>query len=217
MEKNGVTRFPRPVEGRIPNFKGAKTAAEKLSNLPVFQKADIIKVNPDSPQHPVRAAVIREDKILYMPTPRLRNGFLRINSENVPPAEINKATTIRHSKKYGKEVEPEEMEEVDLIVAGSVAVTEDGKRVGKGGGYSDLEYAIVRELDLGKPPVATTVHPLQAVEDLPFQSHDVSVDWIVTSENVIHTLTPFEKPQGINWSQLEEEYLQKIPVLQKLR
>ncbi len=217
MEERGVTRFPRPVEGRIPNFEGAEPAAKKLSELSFFQKTDVIKVNPDSPQHPVRAEVIRENKILYMPTPRLRNGFLQIDPEDVPSTDIDKATTIKHSQKYGREVELEEMEEVDLVVAGSVAVTENGKRVGKGGGYSDLEYAILRELDLGKPPVVTTIHPLQIVEDLPFQSHDVSMDWIVTPENLIETSTQFEKPNGIDWSVLDDEYLQKIPVLRKLR
>jgi hypothetical protein len=35
---------------------------------------------------------------------------------------------------------------LDAIICGSVAVTRDGRRCGKGEGYSDLEFAILREL-----------------------------------------------------------------------
>ncbi|UCH21360.1 MAG: hypothetical protein JSU83_23150 [Deltaproteobacteria bacterium] len=39
--------------------------------------------------------------------------------------------------------------------------------MGKGGGYSDLEYALVKEAGLIKndTPIVTTVHALQVVED----------------------------------------------------
>lgn len=217
MEDRGVARFPTPVEGRIPNFEGAEIAAKKLTELSVFREAKTIKVNPDSPQNSVRANVIREGKMLYMPTPRLRSGFLRIDPENVPQGKAKRATTIKHSGEYGEKVGLEEMKKIDLVVAGSVAVTEEGKRVGKGGGYSDLEYAILRELDLGKPSVVTTVHPLQIVEELPLESHDVPIDWVVTPEEIIETSNEFEKPEGIDWSLLSEEDIQNIPILQKLR
>ena len=57
-------------------------------------------------------------------------------------------------------------EYVDNIEAMSVTgVTRTGKRCGKGEGYSDIEFAILREL--GHPPVAvaTTVHSLSVVDD----------------------------------------------------
>src|SRR6266446_9648312 len=40
---------------------------------------------------------------------------------------------------------------LDAIVCGSVAVTRDGRRCGKGEGYSDLEFAILRELGAKGP------------------------------------------------------------------
>jgi 5-formyltetrahydrofolate cyclo-ligase len=36
------------------------------------------------------------------------------------------------------------MPALDAIVCGSVAVTHDGRHCGKGEGYSDLEFAILR-------------------------------------------------------------------------
>lgn len=217
MEEKGVARFPRPINGRIPNFEGAEKAAENLKNLKEFQKATHVKVNPDSPQHPVRKKVIKERKTLYMPTPRLRGGFLRITPEDVPSGKESKVTTIKHSKKFGEKIDLKDIEEISLVVAGSVAVTRNGKRVGKGGGYSDIEYGILRELELGKPPVITTIHPIQIVKNIPTEAHDISLDWIITPDEIIETNPPFKKPNGINWSILDDEYLKKIPLLKKLK
>ncbi len=217
MEEEGVARFPTPIEGRIPNFVGAEEAAEKLDEVPEFLEAERVKVNPDSPQNWVRAKVIEKGKVLFMPTPRLREGFLRISPEDVPEGDEKKATTIKHSGRYGEKIELEEMEGIDLVVGGSVAVSKNGKRVGKGGGYSDLEYAILRELNLGKPAVLTTVHPIQLYSDLPQENHDVPLDWIVTSEQVIETKTDLEKPSGIHWELLSEEDLKEMPVLKELK
>ena len=41
-----------------------------------------------------------------------------------------------------------EMQPIDLIVCGSVAVNREGARLGKGGGFSDLEYAVALTLGL---------------------------------------------------------------------
>ena len=49
MEREGVSRFPG-AEGRIPNFAGAKMAAEKLAGHRLWKRAQAIKANPDSPQ-----------------------------------------------------------------------------------------------------------------------------------------------------------------------
>ena len=40
----------RPVHHRIPNFKGADKAAERLAGLEEFERAQFIKCNPDTPQ-----------------------------------------------------------------------------------------------------------------------------------------------------------------------
>lgn len=54
LEKNDLVLFPRPCKGRIPNFKGAHQAAEKLSSTKVFKSCKTIKVNPDKAQEMVR-------------------------------------------------------------------------------------------------------------------------------------------------------------------
>ncbi len=62
MERTNVASFPRPVYGRIPNFIGAARAAELLASLEEFRRARVVKVNPDSPQRPVRELALRQGK-----------------------------------------------------------------------------------------------------------------------------------------------------------
>lgn len=54
LEKNDLVMFPRPCKSRIPNFKGAPAAAEKLTTLVVFKNSKTIKINPDKPQEMAR-------------------------------------------------------------------------------------------------------------------------------------------------------------------
>ncbi|MCD6156995.1 MAG: 5-formyltetrahydrofolate cyclo-ligase, partial [Euryarchaeota archaeon] len=46
MEERDIALFPRPVHGRIPNFKGADRAAMRLFLLDIWRSAKVVKVNP---------------------------------------------------------------------------------------------------------------------------------------------------------------------------
>src|SRR5919198_3390558 len=72
MDREGVSRFPG-AEGRIPNFAGAKQAAERLARHPDWIRATTIKANPDSPQTHVRRMALAQGKCLVMAVPRLRD------------------------------------------------------------------------------------------------------------------------------------------------
>lgn len=224
LEESGVARFPFPPHDRIPNFAGADDAAERLADQPEWEQAETIKANPDAPQLPVRRRALRDGKTLYMAVPRLRDErcFLELDPVELAPGEYDPATTVSGIGEYGVQIAPEAVDEIDLIVSGSVAVTEEGGRIGKGEGYSDLEYAILRELDLvdDATPVATTVHERQLLEgegeSVETEPHDVPMDLLVTPERVIRP-DPRRKPVGLNWGRLEDERLAEIPVLRQLR
>ncbi|MEG3841802.1 5-formyltetrahydrofolate cyclo-ligase, partial [Microcoleus sp. herbarium14] len=114
-----------------------------------------------------------------------------------------------------------EMEPIDLVIIGCVAVARNGGRTGKGAGFADLELAMLTEFGLVEidTPIVTTVHPLQVVENsrLPMQVHDWALNWIVTAEEVIETNTIYPRPTGLNWDSLRSEQLAQIPILRKLR
>jgi 5-formyltetrahydrofolate cyclo-ligase len=220
FEESGEALFPG-ARGRIPNFRGAAAAADRLAATPEWRRARVVKCNPDSPQRPVRLRALREGKVLYMAVPRLSDSrcFWKLDPRRLDPRDLSAAATIRGASRLGRPVRPRELTHVDLIVAGSVAVNRKGVRVGKGGGFSDLEYAIGREVGAvdAKTVVATTVHPLQLVaDDLPATSHDFFLDLIVTPEKTIRPPRRRRQPRGILPAHLSGEQRLAIPALREL-
>lgn len=130
IEKNDLANFPRPVHHRIPNFRGANAAGEKVVAMDAFKKAQTVKVNPDKPQEYVRYKTLEERKLLLVPTPRLRNGlFNRI----VPPhgadtAMLKRCATREGVTNYSTPVGLDHRVNIDLIVIGSVAVSTKGSQ-----------------------------------------------------------------------------------------
>lgn len=219
LEVHRAARFPG-AKGRIPNFVGAERSALALGSLAVWKRAQVVKINPDAPQIPVRRMALKEGKIVYVAVPQLRAEacFIELNPARLGK-NLLKASTIKGAERHGRHVRVEEVRPLDLIVCGSVAVTGKGTRVGKGGGFSDLEFGLLREAGrvTGRTPILTTVHPLQIVpyetEMLP---HDIPVDWIVTPEGSLRCGTGYPKPRGIYWEFLDEEKITAIPVLARL-
>ena len=129
------------------------------------------------------------------------------------------ASSIKGAFKFGKIISLNEIPKIDLIITGSVAVCKDGARLGKGHGYGELEYAILRELNLidKNIPIITTVHEIQIVDYIPVEKHDVPVDLIVTPNKIIETEKKYEKPKGIYWELLNEKIFEEIAVLKELK
>src|ERR1041384_6299744 len=92
-----AARFPG-AEGRIPNFIGAEACAKILAELPAWQKARVVKINPDSPQRAVRQRALAEGKILYMPAPRLAEDkpFIELDPERLKVSD-RKSTRLNSS------------------------------------------------------------------------------------------------------------------------
>jgi 5-formyltetrahydrofolate cyclo-ligase len=215
-----VARFPFPITERIPNFVGAERAADRAAGLPEWKRAERIKCNPDAPQRPLRLRALRDGKIVFMAVPRLTQErcFLKLDPATLG-GRLAEAATIGGASRLGEPVLPSELGRIDLVVAGSVAVNRDGARVGKGGGYSDLEFALARQLGsvTSSTPVLTTVHELQLLDDaIPMTPHDVPVDLIVTPDSVIRTRHVRRKPRGIRWDELSPEQLAAMPPLRAL-
>src|SRR6266436_3490647 len=176
-----------------------------------------LKCNPDAPQRAPRLRALREGKTVFMAVPRLTDErcFLRLD-----PARLGKrlaqAAPIKGAARFGEPVTPEQLGRIDLVVAGSVAVNARGARVGKGGGYSDLEFALLtEEKKIGsKTPIVTSVHPLQLVdEEIPMTEHDIPLTAIITPQEIIAVESLFAKPKGIYWNMLPKEKIDEIPVL----
>ncbi|XP_077166422.1 methenyltetrahydrofolate synthase domain-containing protein isoform X1 [Paroedura picta] len=247
MEANNLADFPRPVHHRIPNFKGSFLMNHLVQKWEVFGKAREVKVDPDKPLEGVRLAVLqpsahavcsvtlgqtqfsqtrlphRAGKTLLVPTPRLRTGlFNRI----VPPPgaakdTLRKCATSQGVRDYSVPVGLDANVHVDLVVVGSVAVSEKGWRIGKGEGFADMEYGMMVSMGAVREDtvVVTAVHDCQVV-DIPealLGDHDLTVDYILTPTRVIRTGCRRPQPQGILWPKVSHKTLEKIPILRSLR
>jgi 5-formyltetrahydrofolate cyclo-ligase len=218
-----VARFPGAA-GRIPNFTGAEAAAQRLRERPEWKQAATVKANPDSPQLPVRQRALEDGKILYMAVPRLAEPepFFALDPDHLdqPP---RKAASISGATRSARRVSISELTPVDLVVMGSVAVGTDGARLGKGGGFADLEFALAATAGLIGPQtlLVTTVHEIQvrAAGEIPVTSHDVPVDLVVTPGRVIdcRDRSRARPTAGIEWAGLTEEKIAAIPLLSALR
>ncbi|XP_032245672.1 methenyltetrahydrofolate synthase domain-containing protein isoform X5 [Halichoerus grypus] len=223
MESQNLADFPRPVHHRIPNFKGSYLACQNIRDLEVFARTQEVKVDPDKPLEGVRLLALQSKKTLLVPTPRLRTGLF--NKITPPPGAtkdiLRKCATSQGVRNYSTPVGLDSRVLVDLVVVGSVAVSEKGWRIGKGEGYADLEYAMMVSMGAVSQgtPVVTIVHDCQVI-DIPealLEDHDLTVDYILTPTKVIATGCERPKPTGILWSKISREVMGKIPILRSLR
>uniref|UniRef100_A0A3B4YA30 Methenyltetrahydrofolate synthase domain-containing protein n=1 Tax=Seriola lalandi dorsalis TaxID=1841481 RepID=A0A3B4YA30_SERLL len=209
IEEKNLANFPRPVHHRIPNFKGAFTACARVSELEVFTQTPEVKVDPDKPLEGARLAVLQAQKTLLVPTPRLRTGLF---NKITPPQGASKeqlqiCSSSQGVKDFSVPVGLDAKVKVDLVVVGSVAVSEKGFRIGKGEGFADMEYGMMAAMGAVSEStvVVTVVHDCQVVE-IPeelIESHDLTVDYILTPTRVIKTNCQLPKPQGIIWTKLK--------------
>ena len=156
-----------------------------------------------------------------MAVPRLRDThpFRLLDPRKLSAKQKREAATIKGALRHGKVVAEEELPEIDFVLCGSVAVNLSGARVGKGGGYSDLEYGLL--IEAGKIDehtiVATTVHPIQILrEHLPVIDHDLPVDLIATPRAVIEVERQYPRPRGILWDHLQPPQIREIPILERM-
>jgi 5-formyltetrahydrofolate cyclo-ligase len=101
-------------------------------------------------------------------------------------------------------------------------VGEDGARLGKGGGFSDLEFALAAAAGLVDEAtvVVTTVHDVQVQPPgtIPTVPHDMRVDVIATPTTVVRCPRPARhRLPALAWDELTEEKVEAIPVLGRLR
>ena len=154
MDREGVSRFPG-AEGRIPNFAGAKLAAERLAGHRIWKRAQVIKANPDSPQTHVRRRALEEGKTIVMAVPRLRDQhpFRLLDPRKLSAEQVREAATIKGALRHGRVMADEELPEIDVVLTGSVAVNLKGARDRQGRGL--LRHR-VRAPDRGRARSTTT-------------------------------------------------------------
>ena len=92
-----------------------------------------------------------------------------------------------------------------------------GGAVGKGEGYSDLEFAILREF--GHPPGACRHDRARfpGRHSVPRDPTDQPLSVIATPTHAIRIKRPSATPTGIDWTRLSAEDLEEMPILAELK
>lgn len=218
MDAKGLSPSP---QGTIPTFPGQNKAAERLRGLTIYQRARTIMVPPDQAQLQVRVNALSDGKRLIMATPGLRDGFYLLEKTGIRVRDWKRAARSSGVLRFGKRLATarQEIGTIDLLATGAVAVSPQGGRIGKGSGYFDLEYMILR--DIGSinemTPVVALADDLQVCEAVPMEEKDVAVDFIVTPTRVITIERTRERPAKISWEMLVEKTIKGMRPLKELR
>ena len=241
--KTCLEDYPESCHGRIPHFKGCKKAAGYVARLGKFMfKANVVKVNPSLAQMILRRIVLDEKKVLVVPCPALEKYEEKLvvdDEESKQKVFCYRVDGAKTTLKANKDIMTKKgiaswgdpllddwstCPRIDIVVVGSVAVTKSGRRLGKGLGYAELEWAILYEMGVVDQStlVITTVHEDQIVPEDELsaelqEDHDLPVDIIVTPKRTYHVNPKIDKPDcGILWYKLKD-HLKSIDIIQIIR
>jgi 5-formyltetrahydrofolate cyclo-ligase len=216
LRASNALRFPDGGRG-VPNFAGVEQATDLLRTLRIWKQARSVYIALAPSTLLLRRAALEEGKTVYTTLPGLRDKrcFLELSRERLGPL-YRRAATRCGAVRYGTRVTPLEADVLDLFIYGAVAVALDGGRLGGGGGWEDLSYALFRAARrvVDFTPVVALVHNEQLLrEKIPMALHDVPTDVIITPTNVFSTITVYSRPTGILWKLVTEAQRRLIPAL----
>ena len=92
----------------------------------------MIKSNPDLPQRPLRRLALEQGKTVYMAVPRLTEEKCFVELDPARITDYRLASSIKGAAQLGRLIHPDEMQRIDLIVCGSVAVNQGRGSAGQG-------------------------------------------------------------------------------------
>ncbi len=145
-------------------FHGARTVA---LYAPLGTEVDSSEI--------ARLALARDVRVVY---PRAIQGERRLVFARCEPSALVKGPLgVGEPPPGSREVA---LDDIDCVVMPGIAFSEDGLRLGRGGGYYDATLKLApRVLRLG------VAYDLQIVPTLPREPHDVVLDAIVTDARTL--------------------------------
>ncbi len=221
------SRFGWDFNSFIPDYEGSDLCAKRILELTKGNESlDNWLITPDNNLDILREELIKKDIPFIMPTYGIKRGFLYLDPLDVPKNDEAFASTLDGMNKFAERIKLEviekEVQKIDVMVTGCSFVTEYGLRIGKGHGFFDLEWAMMKEI--GKvdenTKVIVSVHNYQVIkggqEEEIAEEHDTIADYIVTPTDTIKASTIQNKPQCIFWDMLDQDKIEEIPPLKKL-
>ena len=115
-------------------------------------------------------------------------------------------------------IDLDQVPQLDLVLTGSVGVNLKGARLGKGGGFSDLEFALLCEAGRidRRTVIATTVHPIQILREnllMTGARHPAEPDRHAARGD--RGRRRARAAAGVLWDHLQPPQIHEIPVLER--
>lgn len=215
------SRFHLDFASFIPDFVGSERCTEAIAGLPEYEAADLIVAMPDNNLESFRERALADRKRLVACTYSLARGFVLLEGARIRRADRPLAATLDGLERFGRPLSLDDLRALPragMLVTGAAAVSREGVHFGKGHGYLDIEWGLLRELGVvgQETPVVVSVHDCQVVsERVPHAPYDVTVDVIATPTRVLRC-PPLEKPPGIFWDRLPYEFASTRPYFAEL-
>lgn len=221
------SRFAWDFGEFIADYEGSGDGADRLLELADDHECETWLVTPDNNLDPLRERLIERGTPYLMPSYGIRRGFLSLAPTAVPEGQAAFAATLDGMNRFADHVPLDTLKAdyrpLDIMITGASFVTPDGLRMGKGHGYFDLEWAMLRQVGLVNEDtvVVAAVHDVQVLSDGEMADemaadHDTIVDYVVTPTETIHVEDAPPKPSGIHWELLSETEIRAIPPLEEL-
>lgn len=199
-----------------PQFEGRGKAAERLRRQECYRRAKVVAVMPDPVLLQVRINLLADNKTLIALTPGLKQGMVRLTSQDVPTPLRSRELRGGALFKAGRPIRlPKgKVGPVDLVVGACLAADLKGRMLGDGRGLWDLSVALLGCLGcLGGARLAALVAEDQIAAQLPHDPWDASAQLLVTPQRVVQTGAGLA---GYGLAGLPDK-LAGLPVVQRVR
>jgi len=216
------SRFHYNFKEFIPDYEGSDIGNQRIREFPFYKNGRLFFITPDNNLTGLRESAILDEKIVVMSTYGIIRGFLKIARNDVPAGQEAFAATLDGMDRYRQPITLEQIASLgqfDMMVTGASVITMDGLRFGKGHGYFDLEWAMMRSIGVAdeNTPLVAVAHDCQITKiNIKPEPHDTIIDYIVTPTRTIKTASEYPKPTGINWDLLPTDMREQIPPLRSL-
>ena len=121
------------------------------------------------------------EKDIFIPKVNLESttmDFYKYTNENVLE---NGAYNIREPKENGNKFSFNKTYKNILVIVPGRAFSQDGKRLGRGKGYYDkFLSSLLKNYSKENVTLLGIAYKEQILEDIPFESHDIKMDFIIT-------------------------------------
>ena len=157
---------------------------QRLIEMSVWKNAMHLMVYLDFRNEVKTTSLIRsflqQGKHVYIPVTNPKDYSLTVSELKNPELDLRVANFGLLEPKE-EALRPTDPKKLDLVIVPGIAFDRDGYRIGFGAGYYDRFLPKLREDTV----LISLVFDFQLLPQVPRESHDIAVDWIVAESELI--------------------------------